>query len=99
MQRGGAQGTCLLLYGAPRCIPGQNFTKGASSLIREHRSREKLESYYEKFTEEGILDPGEHPVDEPVPQGPLPVHVPPGQALRRQGGRELTIQDIEVDHV
>ena len=30
-------------------------------MIREHRSREKLESYYEKFTEEGILDPNVHP--------------------------------------
>ena len=30
-------------------------------MIREHRSREKLESYYRKFTEEGIMDPNVHP--------------------------------------
>ena len=30
-------------------------------MIREHRSREKLEGYYRKFVEEGILDPNVHP--------------------------------------
>lgn len=30
-------------------------------MIREHRSRSKLEAYYQKFTEEGILDPNVHP--------------------------------------
>ena len=30
-------------------------------MIREHRSRSKLEAYYRKFTEEGILDPNVHP--------------------------------------
>ena len=30
-------------------------------MIREHRSREKLEHYYEKFTQEGTLDPNVHP--------------------------------------
>ena len=30
-------------------------------MIREHRSREKLESYYRKFTEEGVMDPNVHP--------------------------------------
>ena len=30
-------------------------------MIREHRSREKLEAYYKKFTEEGIVDPNVHP--------------------------------------
>ena len=30
-------------------------------MIREHRSRTKLENYYKKFTEEGVLDPNVHP--------------------------------------
>ncbi|MBE6074934.1 MAG: Fis family transcriptional regulator [Selenomonas ruminantium] len=30
-------------------------------MIREHRSRSKLEAYYQKFTEDGILDPNVHP--------------------------------------
>lgn len=30
-------------------------------MIREHRSRSKLEAYYEKFTLEGKLDPNVHP--------------------------------------
>ena len=30
-------------------------------MIREHRSREKLEGYYRKFVEEGVLDPNVHP--------------------------------------
>ena len=30
-------------------------------MIREHRSRSKLEAYYQKFTVEGILDPNVHP--------------------------------------
>lgn len=30
-------------------------------MIREHRSREKLEAYYKKFTEEGVVDPNVHP--------------------------------------
>lgn len=30
-------------------------------MIRERRSREKLENYYQKFVEEGILDPNAHP--------------------------------------
>lgn len=30
-------------------------------MIREHRSRSKLESYYEKFIKEGVLDPNVHP--------------------------------------
>lgn len=30
-------------------------------MIREHRSREKLEGYYKKYVEEGILDPNVHP--------------------------------------
>lgn len=30
-------------------------------MIREHRSRAKLESYYEKFAQEGVLDPNVHP--------------------------------------
>lgn len=30
-------------------------------MIREHRSREKLEAYYKKFTEEGVMDPNVHP--------------------------------------
>lgn len=30
-------------------------------MIREHRSRSKLEAYYQKFTEEGVLDPNVHP--------------------------------------
>ncbi len=30
-------------------------------MIREHRSRTKLEAYYEKFAQEGILDPNVHP--------------------------------------
>jgi len=31
------------------------------SMIREQRSKEKLESYYQKFIAEGILDPNVHP--------------------------------------
>ena len=34
---------------------------GGIDVIREHRSREKLEGYYRKFVEEGILDPNVHP--------------------------------------
>ena len=30
-------------------------------MIREHRSREKLEMYYHRYTEEGVLDPNVHP--------------------------------------
>ena len=30
-------------------------------MIREHRSREKLEAYYKKFIEEGTVDPNVHP--------------------------------------
>lgn len=30
-------------------------------MIRERRSREKLEQYYRKFVEEGVLDPNTHP--------------------------------------
>ena len=30
-------------------------------MIREHRSRSKLEGYYKKFVEEGVLDPNVHP--------------------------------------
>lgn len=30
-------------------------------MIREHRSREKLEGYYKKYVEEGMLDPNVHP--------------------------------------
>lgn len=30
-------------------------------MIRERRSREKLEQYYHKFVEEGVLDPNTHP--------------------------------------
>lgn len=30
-------------------------------MIREHRSRSKLETYYKKFIEEGIVDPNVHP--------------------------------------
>ena len=30
-------------------------------MIREHRSREKLEGYYQKFVREGVLDPNVHP--------------------------------------
>ena len=30
-------------------------------MIREHRSREKLEAYYKKFMEEGVVDPNVHP--------------------------------------
>ena len=30
-------------------------------MIREHRSRTKLEAYYEKFAQEGVLDPNVHP--------------------------------------
>ncbi|MDD4599594.1 Anaerobic nitric oxide reductase transcription regulator NorR [bioreactor metagenome] len=30
-------------------------------MIRERRSREKLENYYRKYTEEGVLDPNTHP--------------------------------------
>ena len=30
-------------------------------MIREHRSRAKLEAYYEKFAQEGVLDPNVHP--------------------------------------
>lgn len=30
-------------------------------MIREHRSREKLATYYRKFVEEGIMDPNVHP--------------------------------------
>lgn len=30
-------------------------------MIREHRSREKLENYYKKFVQEGVLDPNVHP--------------------------------------
>jgi len=30
-------------------------------MIREHRSREKLEGYYRKYVEEGVLDPNVHP--------------------------------------
>lgn len=30
-------------------------------MIREHRSRSKLEAYYKKFTEEGVVDPNVHP--------------------------------------
>ena len=30
-------------------------------MIREHRSRSKLEAYYQNFTEKGVLDPNVHP--------------------------------------
>lgn len=30
-------------------------------MIREHRSREKLEAYYKKFMDEGVVDPNVHP--------------------------------------
>ena len=30
-------------------------------MIREHRSRSKLEAYYQKFTADGVLDPNVHP--------------------------------------
>ena len=30
-------------------------------MIREHRSRAKLEAYYEKFARDGVLDPNVHP--------------------------------------
>ena len=30
-------------------------------MIREHRSRAKLEAYYEKFAQDGVLDPNVHP--------------------------------------
>ncbi len=30
-------------------------------MIREHRSRTKLEAYYEKFAQQGVLDPNVHP--------------------------------------
>lgn len=30
-------------------------------MIRERRSKDKLENYYQKFTQEGILDPNVHP--------------------------------------
>ena len=30
-------------------------------MIREHRSREKLLTYYEKYSKEGIIDPNVHP--------------------------------------
>ena len=30
-------------------------------MIREHRSREKLEAYYKKFMEEDVVDPNVHP--------------------------------------
>ena len=30
-------------------------------MIREHRSREKLEAYYKKFVDEGEMDPNVHP--------------------------------------
>ena len=35
--------------------------EGEVPMIREHRSREKLERYYEKFRKEGVLDPNVHP--------------------------------------
>ena len=35
--------------------------KGEVPMIREHRSREKLERYYETFRKEGVLDPNVHP--------------------------------------
>ena len=30
-------------------------------MIREHRSRSKLEAYYQNYTEKGVLDPNVHP--------------------------------------
>ena len=39
----------------------RDFVQGGIDVIREHRSREKLEGYYRKFVEEGVLDPNVHP--------------------------------------
>ena len=30
-------------------------------MIREHRSREKLQGYYAKFVDDGVMDPNVHP--------------------------------------
>ena len=36
--------------------------EGEYGMLREHRSREKLDYYYKRFTEEGVMDPNVHPL-------------------------------------
>ena len=76
-------------------------------MIREHRSREKLQAYYQKFVAEGVLDPNVHPwvADSWRQSRALCVgnekmytgnHVSPVELARLQKKHKLAVDYLEI---